>query len=539
MRRFLVLFAILLLSFGGALLAQDDFEDDSGDSSFDDGGDTEDEVSGDFSDEHGKDDNFDAEEEAKKKKKEDQKNSDDAMKDLLGGDEEESGDSAAEGDKSAEEDHATEVETPMEETSVEETPIDSEESATPAKGAFSKALKPVLSIQGGFLVFGQYKTRSMVSGQVHKSTHGMMFGSVDRGIAGLAFNGRYVLAKATMNLRTPSKLSETDASAPVVTNPWIAANYADYNANFYNWLHEVWGGANMLGAIKQKLLIRAGKMLPTYGLVDEFDSIGAGIGTMYGTRDLVSTEGYIPESDAGWALDFDLTVKKKHHILFDFMMGSGIVGDASNNSYWFSDKVMGIYLRAGYASRYIKVLGSLQSRSNQVTVGTAAAPKVKTVPFLGFGFAAKLIDIHGFNMAFSFDYATLKLVKDFALATARTTSTTNMMVHVMPWYDISIKKPWLDTLQLSFRFDLIKGGYEYGATMKNVYDFAYYTEKNMHFRIGFATNWYLKEYAGVKSFWGFSFMMQPKSELKKKIHPNTYKYNDGFTAIMLTAGAEY
>ena len=518
----LVFLAVVLLSFGGTLFAEDDFggdafEDDSEDS-FDDGGDDE-------------SDSFDAEKTAKDKENKDEENSQDAMKDLLGDDEEPEAKADDEEDEEDEEDKKDKDDL-EDEAPLEDEPKDT----TPAKAI--KGFKPIMVIKGGMMLMGQYKTRDNPATPTVASTHGFMFGSLDMGIVGLSFNGKYVLSKATLNLRTPNPLTETKASIPVVTNPWVKANYATYDSNFYNWLHEVWGGVNFLGGINQKLVIRAGKMLPTYGLVDQFDSLGAGIGTPYGTRDLVSTEGYIPESDAGWALGFDWAIKKKHHIVFDFMMASGTVGDDKTNKYWFSDKVMGLYIRAGYTSKFLKVFGSLQSRSNQAETG-GATPVLKNTSLTGFGLAAKLQDIHGFNMTFSFDYNMIKLITDYGTINARLTSTSNMLIHMMPSYDIGIGKPWLDALQISFRFDLIKGGYEYGTEMKDAYNFAYYTEKSMYMRIGLGVNWYVKEIKGVRSFAGFTFMMQPKSELKKALHPNTYAWNDGFMAIMLTAGAEY
>ncbi|RKX80852.1 MAG: hypothetical protein DRP58_12640, partial [Spirochaetes bacterium] len=482
----LVFLTVLLLSFGGVLFAEDDFGDDSFDDSSDDS--SGDDGFGDEEDKKDSDDSFDAEKSAKDKEDEDKKSSDDAMSDLLGGDEEDNvnkEDSEDQADK--------EEEAPLEEAPLEETP----EEVT--KPAVAKGFKPVMMIKGGFLMFGQYKTRDATHPK--GASHNMMFGAVDQGIVGLSFDGRYVVAKATMNLRTPNALTETKVATPVQTNPWIAANYANYDSNFYNWLHEVYGGVNFFGKLNQKLIIRAGKMLPTYGLVDQFDSLGAGIGTPYGTRDLSVTEGYIPESDAGWALGFDWAIKNKHHILFDFMMGSGTVGDSTSNPYWFSSNTMGLYIRAGYASKFLRIVGSLQSRAQQVTAGSTGAEQIKNVPILGFGVAAKLQNIHGFNMTFSFDYNVLTLVKTFT-TTPLTTSTSNMLIHMLPSYDISIKKPWLDTLQISLRFDIIKGGYEYGTEMRNAYYFAYYTEKNMYFRIGAAVNWYVMEIKGVRSFAG-------------------------------------
>jgi hypothetical protein len=372
--------------------------------------------------------------------------------------------------------------------------------------------KPILLVKGGFTLFGQYQHKE--AGAAKASTLGLMFGSVDEGLLGGEYMGKYVIAKGTMNLRTENPfISKSD----VVNNPLKGMNYHTINGGLHHGLYELYGGVKLLDSIT----IRAGKMMPEYGLIDTHQNLGMGFANPNLTRSLAVVEGYLPETDAGFALGYRGTFAKDHTLLVGFMMGTGSVA----SKWWETDKTMGIYGRLGYLHKYFQAAVGFQYRSdyfNKDGVG------IKNLSLIGFGVHAN-VSIKGFHAPISFDYNSFGMIQESPL---KIKAAANMLLSVAPGY----KHFFNDHLGLggALRFDLVSGVYKSGAT--DYLNFDKYSNTGMIFRIGATVNMFAKEIYGVESSFGLTFLIQPGMEIATK--PS--KENDyGFTTIMLSAGAQY
>lgn len=522
-RKMLMLLIVALLSAPVALLAEDDFGDDFGgdgkkaDSS--DEGKKSDSLDEGKADKGKKDDLFDDEKSAKDNEKADKKASDDAMKDLLGGgDEEET--------KKIEEPKVEPKKTSKKE-SVEDI-LGTTKKKKEEKPKEQAKLKPIVLAKGGYYMLAN--TKKLEGTKIN--TLGYRFGAVDEGLLGAEYKGSSIIAKATLNLRTENPLTRQE----MVFNPLIAMNYMGNKAGtFAGYLpYEVVGGIKLFDMI----IVKAGKMIPEYGIMDEYQNIGLAVGTPYGTRSLQAVEGIVPETDAGFALGFNYSIDSDSSVRAGFMMGTGNIGISN---YIFTDKVMGIYFRAGYYSKMIKAFASFQYRSDFAKVGATALPK--TLPIIGGGIAAAL-DLYGFETKFSFDYSILSQLQ-FAANKYVSKSQGNMLLHLMPGYNINIDYSMIDKLQIALRFDLVSGSYLLtSATDGNFLGCEYLNydkyKSAIYFRIGTGINLFAKEFEGVSSYAGLTFMIQPESTVAKKSTtvPATVN-NYGFMTLMLQAGAQF
>jgi len=363
-----------------------------------------------------------------------------------------------------------------------------------------------------------------------------MYGSVDEGILGAEFRGNAVFAKATLNLRTknPLLLSATDGSA-VQYNPLMDDNYFD-NSILCGMPYEVYGGMKLF----DMLTIRAGKMIPAYSILDKYQHLGVAIGTPYGTRPLLAVEGYIPETDAGFALGFDYDLDEDSGIVAEFMMGTGVIPSISQ--YWFSQKTMGIYFKGGYRSEMITALLGFQYRTDyNKDIST------KQVPFIGFGLGA-IFSYAGFETWLTFDYTMMSLIYESVSGAKKNGSVGGMNLSLMPAYNLSIDYGFIDKLQFGVRFDLDLGVYSRDAAGGNYLTWYTGTGTNktyffkndaMAMRFGFAINLFAKELESVKSFAGFSFMMQPQGQIVNKTGSGSDIFNYGFYNVGLQGGAEF
>jgi len=373
--------------------------------------------------------------------------------------------------------------------------------------AAPSGFKPILLVKGGFTLFGQYKTQD-------KKTLGTMFGSVDEGLLGGEYMGKYVIAKGTMNLRTENPfISHKD----IVNNPMKKMNYHTVNSGLHHGLYELYGGVKLLDSIT----VRAGKMMPEYGLIDTHQNIGMGFANPNLTRSLAVVEGYIPETDAGFALGYRGTFAKDHTLLVGFMMGTGSVA----SKWWESDKTMGIYGRLGYLHQYFQAAIGFQYRNDYFNE-TAG---IKNLSLIGIGVHAN-VSIKGFHAPITFDYNTFGMIE--TSPSLKIKAAANMLLSLAPGY----KHFFNDHLGVggAIRFDLVSGVYRSGATDYLAFD--KYSNTGTIFRIGATVNMFAKEIYGVESYFGLTFLMQPQATIATK----TPKENDyGFTTIMLSAGAQY
>ena len=252
------------------VVAADDFDDDFG---------------GDF-EEEGDEAEAEAEEEeeeapAKKKKSDEESESEAAMKDLMGDPEED--------EKAAEKEEQED----SEEAADAEAAAPAKEGKAAAAGKSIKGVKPILLVKGGFNVYGSYKRWN---GQGTKpSSLNTMFGSLDEGIVGLEYQGKHVIAKGTLNIRTNYAFIENGS------NPLAKVNHHSIQNGAANALYEVYGGVKFFD-----VFIKAGKLIPEYGLMDSWQNLGMGFTTPYLTRSLIAVEGFIPETDAGLSLGYNV-----------------------------------------------------------------------------------------------------------------------------------------------------------------------------------------------------------------------------------------
>jgi|GEM_PF-1048346 len=499
----------------------------------------------------GEEDLFDAEKSAADKEDADKKASDQAIKDLLGDSpseepakEEDSEEEVAPAKKTddfeeEEEDAPKKVEKKKESVDDILGTKKKEEKKKKEKPA-AQGLKPIIMVKGGFNFGGYAKD----FGQ------GLMYGSVDEGILGAEFVGSAVFAKATINVRTqnPLLLCSSDGST-VQFNPLMSQNYFD-NSIVNGMPYEVYGGMKLF----DMLTIRAGKMIPAYGILDKYQHLGVAIGTPLGTRPLLAVEGMIPETDAGFALGLDYSLDDESGIVAEFMMGTGVIPSISQ--YWFSQKTMGIYFKGGYRSEMITAMLGFQYRNDYTqrdlngngTISTKDGDLLKNIPFIGFGLGM-IFSYAGFETWLNVDYTMMQLLYTSA-KTGRLIngSVGGMNLSLMPAYNLSIDSGIIDKLQFGIRFDLDYGVYSKDAGSGDYLTWYTGTGNNktyffkndaMAMRFGIAINLFAKEYETVKSFVGFNFMMQPQSQLVNKTGTAGDVWNYGFYNIGLQGGAEF
>jgi hypothetical protein len=493
-----LLFAALFIL---PLSAADDFDDEFG--GFDD-----------FEDEGKKkdvdDEDYDAEENAEKKKERDQEASDAAMKDLLGDEEE-----------------IIEKETEKEDRKESKKSSKSDEPKKEKKKAEpkEKGLKPVILIKGGFTLLGQYKTAP-------KTTLGSMFGGVDEGLLGAEFIGDHVIAKGTMNIRTDNPLIDKG------NNPLAKKNLHTIQNGAENGLYELYGGLKFFD-----IFVKAGKMLPEYGLVDTYQTIGMGFTTPFLTRSLIAVEGFIPETDAGIALGYKGTFADAHTILVGLMLGTGSVA----SDFWNSDKTMGLYGRLGYMHEYIQAAIGFQYRTDYFN-DAAYTIKSKNATFIGIGVHLRA-SIAGFEMPLTFDFNQMDMYQKTTAMTANKKVAQNILLSLAPGYAYSFDSEWADKIGLAVRFDLVKGVYtkgakylDYGIASSATADSNYtgFKGESVIFRIGATVNFFAKDIKGVRSFAGVTFLVQPEQKIVGASSTKNIagEYDYGFTTLMLSAGAE-
>lgn len=521
-----LLFAALFIL---PLSAADDFDDEFG--GFDD---FEDEGKKKEESKNSEDEDYDAEENAEKKKEKDQEASDAAMKDLLGDEEE---------DIEKEEKPKEKSKKKAESYDDEEKPKKEKKKAEPKE----KGLKPVILVKGGFTLLGQYKTGP-------KTTLGSMFGGVDEGLLGAEFIGDHVIAKGTMNIRTDNPLIEKGNNPLAKKNLHTIQNGAD------NALYEIYGGLNLLNGFLQ---IKAGKMLPEYGLVDTYQTIGMGFTTPFLTRSLLAVEGFIPETDAGFMIGGKGTINNDHTLVYGFMFGTGSIA----SDYWNSDKTMGLYGRLGYMHEYIQAAIGFQYRTDYAVDkdwgnNKDNTPKVtsllsKNPTFIGIGVHLRA-SVAGFEMPLTFDFNQMDMYQ-ITNKVAKKKPAQNILLSLAPGYAYSFDSEWADKIGLAVRFDLVRGVYTKGARYldygkaasleSGFIDYEGFKKDSVIFRIGATVNFFAKDIKGVRSFAGITFLVQPKSKIVGRttvkdasgVATNNGINSEtdyGFTTLMLSAGAE-
>ncbi len=419
--------------------------------------------------------------------------------------------------------------------------------------ALPKGLKPVMLVKGSFTVMGSYKKEKLLVAEdetktLIKNNMNAMFGSVDEGILGLEYAGEHVIAKGTMNLRTDNALINE-----AVNNPLIRENLHSIQNGAANVIYEMYGGIKFFD-----VFIKAGKMLPEYGLVDTWQNLGMGFATPFLTRSLVVVEGFIPETDAGIALGYNGVIKDDHNLFVGLSLGTG----STKSEFWHSDKTIGLYGRVGYAFKdFIKAAVGFQYRTDHYKYGTEEDEKTitkdrnnkegKNLNLVGIGIHLKG-GYAGFEIPVSFDYNMMEMVKGTAKK-----NTTGMLISLAPGYgyDLSKHVDWLDKVAVAVRFDFVQGVYlskelrdtgkKYKQDDKNDRDDNYlnfnnYKKNSSYMRIGATANLFTKEIAGVRGMAGLTFLMQPKSTVDKDDDNEDLKTKDyGFMTFVIQAGAEY
>lgn len=480
-------------------------------------------------------DDFDAEKSASDKAEKNQQESDQAIKDLLGGSSEEEEEVAPKKKEEPaydEEEDEEEAPKPKKETKKKESVDDilgtkkkEEKKAAPAP---AQGIKPVAMVKGG-INFGSYAKNFKQS---------LFFGSVDEGILGAEFVGKSVLAKATINVRTqnPLLLSSNDKDNAIQYNPLMDDNYIE-NSIYKGIPYEAYGGMKLF----DMLTIRAGKMIPAYGILDKYQHLGVAIGTPFGTRPLLAIEGWIPETDAGFALGFNYDLGDDSGINAEFMLGTGVIPNISQ--FWSTQKTMGIYFKGGYYSEMFTAMLGFQYRTDYE--GTAK----KTVPFIGFGLGT-IFSYAGFETWLTVDYTMAQLLKpkNSADPTLVNGSTGGLSLSLMPAYNLTIDYEMIDKVQFGVRFDLNYGIYSLDAANGNYLTWYtgagaskvnYFKNDVAQMRFGIAINLFAKEFEGVHSFAGLTFMMQPQTQIVNLTGTANDISNYGFYTIGLNGGAEF
>lgn len=488
------------------VVAADDFDDDF------DGMDEESEES---------EESEEDEEEAPAKKVKEESESDAAMRDLMGEPEEEK--PAAKAKKQA-----------GSQKNFENQP---EDEGTASDGI--RGLKPVMLVKGSFNVYGSYKKDD-------GTTNNTMFGAVDEGILGLEYAGEHVIAKGTLNLRTNNQYINK------MHNPLMKENLHSVQNGFANALYEIYGGVKFFD-----VFIKAGKMLPEYGLVDSYQELGMGFATPFLTRSLITVEGYIPETDAGFALGYNGTFAEDHNIFVGLSLGTG----SNSSEFWYSDRTMGLYGRIGYAFRdYMKAAIGVQYRKDYYSKDAVS----KKLDALSVGVHLKG-GYAGFEIPITYDFVS----RDMYSATAKKNKANKAghLISVAPGYAYSFDHEWIDKVAVAVRFDFVRGVYiknqiEVGEEGNKTYNdknqdsdrdayveyddkneypeylnAAYFKKTGSYMRLGVTANFFTKELAGVRAMAGFTFIDQFKSEIYKKNGTKVYDY--GFMAFVLQAGAEF
>lgn len=475
------------------IVAEDDFEDDE---------------FGSF-DEEEKAEPFDAEESAEKKKEEDKEQSDAAMRDLLG-------DEGAKEDTAQDEEVKEEKKADKKKKKKDEEPV--KEKPKKVKEPVQKGFKPVILVKGGFTLLGQYKEyRNKADLNQKYSTLGSMFGSVDEGLLGAEFIGDHVIAKGTMNVRTNNPFINKG------NNPLAKINLHSIQNGFDNALYEIYGGVKFYD-----IFIKAGKMLPEYGLMEMYQNLGMGFSTPFLTRSLLAVEGFIPETDAGFALGYKGTFADEHTLLVGFSMGTGSIA----SDFWNTDKTMGIYGRLGYMHEYFQGAVGFQYRKDYFNKTVNGTNVVKNLSLIGIGVHLRA-SIAGFEMPLTFDYTTFGMVQINKMKSAN-----SILLSAAPGYAYSFDSEWADKIAVAVRFDLVKGVY----AIQGASDYLNYDGYKMNaavFRIGATANFFVKELKGVHSYAGITFLVQPESKIIGRSATNlTGEYDYGFMTLMLSAGAE-
>ena len=479
-----LLFAVLFVV--PFVAAADDFDDDFGD--FEEDG------------EEAEDAEEDEDAPAKAKEKSE---SDAAMRDLMGEPEEKSASKKEKSSGKNGEDGAAEEEA---------------KSSAPAL----KGLKPILLVKGGFTAFGQYKRWNGVG--TTPSTMNTMFGSVDEGLLGLEYMGKHVIAKGTLNLRTDNALI-----SEAVHNPLMEENLHSVQNGIANVLYELYGGVKFYD-----VFIKAGKMLPEYGLIDTYQELGMGFATPFLTRSLIVVEGFVPETDAGLSLGYNGILKKDHNLFVGLTLGTG----SNKSEFWYSNKTMGLYGRVGYGFKeYIKAAVTFQYRQDfsNVIKTSDGSPVNKEVDLIGFGVHLKGA-VAGFEMPVSFDYNKMKMASS---SDGNKHKTDGMLLSLAPGYAYHFKHDWIDKVSVAVRFDLVKGVYI--SKYANYLDSINFRSKGLIYRIGATANFFTKELAGFRGMTGLTFIMQPKNKVgtADAYNEDGRVHDYGFMAIVLQAGAEY
>jgi hypothetical protein len=472
-KMFTLLIAVLFVA--PFVVAADDFDDDFG---------------GDFEEEGEEAEEEDEETPAKKKSKA-QSESDAAMKDLMGDPEEEDEKPAKKEQKKSVEEADAEEEAPAEKA---------------VAGKSFKGVKPVLLVKGGFTVLGSYKEWNGTKA----TSPSAMFGSVDEGLLGVDYQGAHVIAKGTLNLRTDNALVDK-----AVNNPLMKENLHSIQDGVANALYEIYGGVKFYD-----VFIKAGKMLPEYGLVDTWQTLGMGFATPFLTRSLIVVEGFLPETDAGFAIGYNGVIKKDHNVFVGLSLGTG----SNKSEFWYSDKTMGIYGRVGYGFKeYVKAAFAFQHRKDFYNS--------KKLDMTGIGVHLN-VAAYGFEMPVTFDYNMMQMVK----GTARK-NVTGMLLSLAPGYAYHFNHDWIDKVALALRFDFVQGVYlnKEGGYL----DVDNYKKSSNYMRIGVTANFFTKELAGIRGMAGFTFLMQPESKVRKATTDNLKTKDYGFTTIVLQAGAEF
>ena len=403
---------------------------------------------------------------------------------------------------------------PKQQASSENKAADKGKDSESQKGAsLPKGLKPVMLVKGSFTVMGSYKYKDE-NGALKNGN--AMFGSVDEGILGLEYAGEHVIAKGTLNLRTDNALiSKNNGEDDATNNPLIKENLHSIQNGAANAIYEMYGGIKFFD-----VFIKAGKMLPEYGLVDTWQNLGMGFATPFLTRSLVVVEGFIPETDAGIALGYNGVIKNDHNLIIGLSLGTG----NSNSEFWHSDKTYGLYGRVGYGFKeFIKAAVGFQYRSNFYNQ--------KTLNLTGIGVHLKGA-YAGFEMPLTFDYNMIGMINS---STGKKTTKNGMLLSLAPGYgyDLSKHVEWLDKVAVAVRFDLAQGIYKGGTTTENYLDSLQFKQNKMYFRIGVTANVFTKEFGGVRGMAGFTFLMQPKAKLEAG------EKDYGFSTFVIQAGAEY
>ena len=470
-KMFVLLIAVLFVV--PFVVAADDFDDDFG-------GDEEDSEEAEEEEE---------EEAPAKKKSKEMSESDAAMKDLMGDPEE---DKPAKSKKERKN---------SDEADVEDETAPAEKSAS--DGKLPKGLKPVLLVKGGFTVMGQYKIDNT------KKKYDSMFGSLDEGIVGIEYQGAHVLAKGTLNIRTNYFFIENG------TNPLAKVNYHSIQNGAANALYEFYGGVKFYD-----VFIKAGKIIPEYGLVDTWQNLGMGFTTPFLTRSLVVVEGYLPETDAGFALGYNGIIKKDHNVFVGLSLGTG----SNSSEFWHTDKTLGLYLRVGYGFKnYVKAAFALQHRKDFY---------LKKLDMTGIGVHLN-VSAKGFEMPITFDYNMRKMARTDN-SNVLTKDTASILLSVAPGYAYHFNHEWIDKVGLALRYDFVMGIYTPNNQEEVSYlDYTYFKNKKNYMRIGVTANFFTKELAGVRGMAGLTFLMQPDSKIttSEKVY--------GFTTVVLQAGAEF